>query len=160
MDTVIRSIEKYPRYFVSADGRVFHQLLPELKPGGYMRIKLYHMPYKFKTIMLHRLVAAAWIGPAPTGRHDVDHLDGVRSHNNVTNLEWVTHAENMARARLRGDASKAGEKNPHAKLTEKQVLKIRSRLKAGVPNKTIAAEYHLSSGLVSMIRTRKIWTHI
>jgi len=38
---------------------------------------------------VHRLVALAWIGPAPSPAHRVFHIDGNRSNNAVSNLRWA-----------------------------------------------------------------------
>jgi hypothetical protein len=47
---------------------------------------------------LHRLVAAAFI-PNPNGLPEVNHKDGDKSNNCVSNLEWSTHKNNMRHAR-------------------------------------------------------------
>ena len=50
-----------------------------------------------KTIHTHRLVAAAWL--EPEGDADVvNHIDGVKSNNHYTNLEWCTRARNNEHA--------------------------------------------------------------
>ena len=45
---------------------------------------------------IHRIVAETFLGSIPEG-YDVDHIDGDKSNNCVTNLEIVTHQENMRR---------------------------------------------------------------
>lgn len=45
---------------------------------------------------IHRIVTETFIGYVPKG-YDVDHIDGDKSNNSVTNLEIVTHQENMRR---------------------------------------------------------------
>lgn len=47
---------------------------------------------------VHRLVALAWLGAPPEGKNEVDHLDGDKTNNDVRNLEWVSHSENVRRA--------------------------------------------------------------
>lgn len=50
------------------------------------------------THYIHRLVAKAFL-PTDDERPHVNHIDGDRENNHVTNLEWCTHTENIAHAR-------------------------------------------------------------
>ena len=49
-----------------------------------------------KCMTIHRIVAETFLGTIPK-RYDVDHLDNDKSNNTVTNLEIITHQENMRR---------------------------------------------------------------
>jgi hypothetical protein len=60
---------------------------------GYQQVDLSAAPRR-KTVMLHRVVAGAWIGPRPDGL-EVNHRDGDKQNNAASNLEYVTHAANM-----------------------------------------------------------------
>lgn len=50
-----------------------------------------------KLYTLHRLVALTWCYGHTAEKDEVDHVDGNKLNNNVENLQWVTHDENMRR---------------------------------------------------------------
>lgn len=96
-----RDIEGYEGlYQVSSWGRVrivfcndlYKILNPETTKKGYLRVDLYNGPSR-KHFKVHRLVAKAFI-PNPKNKPQVNHKDGNKKNNSVTNLEWVTDAEN------------------------------------------------------------------
>ena len=62
---------------------------------GYMTVSLGASPRK--TFLVHRLVALAFI-PNPERKPQVNHKDGNRINNNLSNLEWVTNKENNLHA--------------------------------------------------------------
>lgn len=49
------------------------------------------------TKYIHRLMAETFI-PNPQGKCCVNHINGNQCDNHITNLEWVTHSENMKHA--------------------------------------------------------------
>lgn len=66
-------------------------------PYGYMAVSLQLGKGKMQTIRVHRAVADAFI-PNPYNLPQVNHIDGNKKNNNVTNLEWVTEKENTTHA--------------------------------------------------------------
>lgn len=64
--------------------------------NGYCTIKLTVNKIK-KTARIHRLVAEAFI-PNPNNYPFINHIDGNKLNNNVENLEWCNHQQNMEHA--------------------------------------------------------------
>jgi hypothetical protein len=46
-----------------------------------------------KKYLVHRLVALAFL-PNPESKSDVNHIDGARNNNSLSNLDWCTSSEN------------------------------------------------------------------
>jgi len=89
-------------YQVSTDGRVrrwrkkaktWFYLSPISHSGGYLRLKLRNKGND-KDVYIHRLVAEAFI--AHRKDQVVNHIDGDKQNNHVSNLEWVTQRENVS----------------------------------------------------------------
>lgn len=85
-----KAIKDLPGYSISDKGRVKKdstgQIMVLSKNGGYERITI--------SKHVHRLVAEAFIDKPDDSRCWVDHIDGNRSNNDVSNLRWVTPSEN------------------------------------------------------------------
>jgi len=126
-----------------------------LSSNGYLSVS-FTMCSKQKTFNIHRLVAKIFI-KNELNKKDVNHIDGNKFNNNVSNLEWSTRSENLIHAYLIG-LKERGEKHPNAKLTEKQVLQIRSI--KGISHEKIAVNYNVSRKCISKILNRETWKHI
>lgn len=73
------------------DNRKGKQLKPKIDRYGYETIVLTKDGIR-KNYTIHRLVALAFI-PNPENKQTVNHKDGNKRNNNVSNLEWATHKE-------------------------------------------------------------------
>lgn len=94
-----RTVVGFPTHSVSNDGRVRrgpYILKGFLDDKGYPAV---HFGGDMKRI--HRLVAAAFLGPRPDGT-EVRHLNGVRADSRPENLAYGTRAENMQDALTHG----------------------------------------------------------
>lgn len=87
--------------YIEAFGRFFEYRQKSCR-NDYKRIQIV-INGKRKTFGIHRLVAMAFIGVPENYREmDVNHKDGNKSNNHYSNLEWVTHKENMYHAKETG----------------------------------------------------------
>jgi len=71
-----------------------------IQKNGYAYVSL-SFDNTAKTMKVSRLVAMAFI-PNPNNYEDVDHINADKTNNTVSNLEWVTHKENVRRAQALG----------------------------------------------------------
>lgn len=65
--------------------------------SGYRAVELYSDSGESSQHLIHRLVASAFL-PNPYNKPTVNHIDGVKWHNELSNLEWATSAEQHAHA--------------------------------------------------------------
>lgn len=105
----------------------------------------------------------AWIlanGPIPDGIHCLHKCDNRECQNPAhlflgTNLDNI--ADKMAKGRHRGAR---GERSGSAKLTSEHVYQILDRAAAGEKYASIAKDFGVYEGHISMIVTRRTWKHL
>ena len=157
MSEVWRPVSGWP-YDVSDQGQVRRhkgrRLAQHPDGSGYPQVSLMRNGRR-KNKHVHRLVAEAFLGPSNL---HVDHLNGNKLDNRLSNLEYVTISENVLRAQAMGLRKPPpvlrGEKNPLAKLTDFQVLEIRRRAASGVTQSRLASDYGCHRTTVSRIVAR------
>lgn len=132
----------------------------DLRPKrNYLSIRICNKEGKYFRTGIHRLVAQAFI-PNPENKPEVNHIDGNKQNNHVSNLEWTTRSENEKHAYDSGLHCKKGEKNSMAKLTEREVLEIRYLYEQGESIENLTNKYSITfSGIYNVIK-RVTWKHI
>lgn len=79
-----------------------HTLSPGLNGSGYPTVLLMTDERGRRSITVHRVVALTFIGPRPTPKTHIRHLDGNKLNNALSNLAYGTAKENSADIRLHG----------------------------------------------------------
>lgn len=85
------------RYEISNLGNVrCENKLVKCKPmkSGYVRVSIKMDTGYTERFFLHKLVATYFI-ENPENKKEVNHIDGIKNNNIVSNLEWVTPKENQ-----------------------------------------------------------------
>lgn len=104
MEKNFKVIVDYPNYEISDDGTVRNIKTRRIRKdqphsrGKYRVINLSHKGKSTK-MLIHRLVAKTYI-PNPNNYTDVDHIDRNESNNNVSNLRWSSHYDNLGNRRF------------------------------------------------------------
>lgn len=130
--------------------RVYGVCLPGGAPPNYTVIP----------VKAARVIFESVHGPVPDGL-EVNHMDGVKTNDRISNLEAITAAGNIQHAYRTGlNVAKCGEQSSAARLTESQVLEIRRLLSQGIPQRVVAARYGLSQSNVSSIYQRRTWRNV
>lgn len=151
-------------YYVSNYGRFYNDKFKRFIKGrknsdGYLNVSFcidgvqtYHKA--------HRLVAEAFI-PNPNNYPVINHLDGDKTNNNVSNLEWCTSSANRIHAvNVLGCKTGIGVKNVNAKLNDDAVREIRKELSKGVSGVELAMKYNVDPKQISRIKQNKTWRHV
>jgi hypothetical protein len=89
------------------------------------------------------------------------HNDGNHTNDRIVNLRWDTHENNCQDTVNHGKARGAqGEKHSRAKLTDQDVIEIRTLFKRGLTKAELTAIYPVDFSNISRIITRDTWRHI
>lgn len=167
-------------YEASDDGRIRRavppragrELLQSDDGRGYRKVSVCVLG-KEATVVVHRLVAEAFIGPCPAGCV-VNHLDGHKDNNRPENLEYTTPAGNSAHAAATGlapsgtrhgrhtkpEATARGERVNTARLTEDDVREARGLRAAGWTLPQLCARFGIGKSAMHALCTGKNWSHV
>lgn len=101
-----KKIERNQNYSINERGQVRNDSTGKIlsqnlnKSNGYLMVSLWK-DNEGTNYAVHRLLAEAFI-PNPENKPTVDHKDGNRQNNRLTNLRWATYAEQNSRFNTNG----------------------------------------------------------
>lgn len=155
------TIEGYPDYRISTLGRIISLkgeiprfLKPRLNINGYLYVALSENSKCDYNCKIHKLVAGAFL-PNPENKPEINHKDGNKTNNHVSNLEWVTRSENHRHA------IRTGLCIPFkAKITAKQAIEIFKKAHSGHSTQSLSKEYGLNPGAIWHIKNGTQWSKV
>ena len=111
--------------------------------------------------LLHRLLYEHFIGPIPKGL-TVNHRNGIKTDNRLSNLELATHSEQQNHAYALGlqKRAKGEERGGVSKLTDDIVREIRRLYVRRPTMKELGDRFGVSECTISMVLKRKRWSHV
>lgn len=171
---MLQDVLGYEGYYAAAeDGSIYRVKTREGKPicrmvamrikNGYAVAHLCMNAVR-KDVLAHRAVWQAFNGPIPDGLQ-INHKNGVRHDNRLSNLEVVTIRENaIHKYKVNGYRSRGrspeGVRNHAAKLSDDDIRAIRKLAADGVIQKEIGRRFGISQVMAGKIANRKNWSHV
>jgi hypothetical protein len=134
--------------------------LTPLLRNGYLTVGLKQPGEQVVIKYIHRLVAVAFIDN-PENKPCVNHIDGVKTKNNINNLEWCTQKENTAHAIKEGlMVFPKGSQKSWAKLSPELIDRAKSLRESGSTYQQIADLIGVSLSVLHRAVNGKTWKHL
>lgn len=140
------------KYEVDEVGNVFNRktgrkLSQQVCRKGYFSVKL--QGKRFKT---HRLILASFHGEIPKAM-TVNHIDGNKKNNSISNLEWLTNSQNIKHSAIIGLRNyNKKESHPKFKLTKELVSQIENEIRNNAKFSDIKNEHNISETTFYLIK--------
>ena len=154
------------KYSVSEEGEVFshakkgtNKMSPNKDACGYMRVCLCYDD-KQHTPTVHSLIMKTFVGEKPFPKANINHIDGDKNNNSLSNLEYCTYKENHAHAIANGLRNPVGEGNGRSKLTKEKVIVMRHLYDIGNSSNVIARLFMVGYTQSSRVCKRQQWKHV
>lgn len=149
-----KPIPQFSGWMASSDGDVISpsgKQPSQSYADGYARINIWHQGKNTRRYV-HVLVMAAFCGPKPEGMQ-VNHKDGNKKNNRLSNLEYCTPSQNTTHAHANGlvKTKPVGTKHYNHRFSELDVLGMRIMAFNKTPQRKIAREFGTRQATVSAI---------
>jgi hypothetical protein len=161
---------KYTKYSATRDGKVYGPKGQEVKGRqnryGYLQFLVGYYTesgiYTRKTVLKHRFIYEALTGTTLEPIEQINHIDGCKTNNTISNLEVCNASHNVQHAFDTGLAkAKQGSDVPWTTLQEEDIRNIIRDISSSNPtNIDIAVKYNTTVSIVSNIRHKNAWLHV
>lgn len=127
-----------------------------LNTSGYLQVLLHKNGAKIAA-RVHRLVAEAFI-PNPLNKPCVNHINGIKTDNRVSNLEWCTFSENCQHAVMIG-LKRRGHERVDATIKSEEIVKDIRRIyqKETISQRKLAAQFGMSKSSIQLLLANKTY---
>lgn len=157
-------------YTISDQGEVRNKkrnrvIKPKTDKDGYLSVTLcindvcFGNTHYRQTFRVAGLVLREFVGYPPKDIKDptVEHIDGNKSNNAVSNLMWMERSENSSTR----ENKPVGSKNGSAKLSEEDVVKIKHLLQTTkLTMKEIGQMFDVNVSTINNIKRNKSWKEV
>lgn len=156
-------IPNHPAYLINERGEVYNTKTGNLLKNSLSGSSGYRTVFvDGKNRTLHRLLAITFV-PNPDNLPCVNHKDGNKLNNKLSNLEWCSHSRNNKHAYdigLKKYAFTGGEDSAHHKLTTDDVNFIRDNYKPYdkvYGAKPLSIKYGVTPSCITMVVYGNNW---
>lgn len=163
----MKTIPNYSLYCADENGNIYStnykrtgktKIIKPCITGGYLQSMFLRDDGKYCTRKIHYLITLAFFGEREIGI-EVNHKDGNKMNNSISNLEYCTKSENIKHSVINGlQRPRVGSLNGMAKLNEEQVREIRLHAANSGRNygrKALAEKYNVSECTIKEVVTRR-----
>jgi hypothetical protein len=154
-------------YYIQDDGYVYSGvtnkiLSTQLDKDGYVKVRMVDSEGNRHRFSMHRLVMENFKPVEGMENLQVNHIDGNKQNNDISNLEWVTCEENIHHAmRTNLRANQRGRNNGASKLTEEDVLEIIDLLLSkNYTQRQIGNRFGVGADCIGAIKNKRNWAYL
>lgn len=155
------------RYYATDDGHIYSEHLKRniseyFDKDGYKKVRLSNGDGSRKVFSVHRLILETFEPNPNSANLQVNHKDGDKTNNCLSNLEWVTCKENINHGYQLGLYSNIGDNNngDHVLVTQQVLEIIDLLLEHKMTIQAIADKYHVSKFAIESIKYKCTWKHL
>ena len=146
----------FDNYLCNEQGQIYSLISKKIMKthndkDGYQCLRMTVEKGKAVTVKAHRLIAQTFL-PNPENKPFVNHKNGNKKDNTISNLEWCTAKENNTHARKTGLMNDYGTNNTRAVCNDEMLEEIRALIAEGKGNTEIEKITGISNKVISNIR--------
>jgi len=147
---MVKTKEYLGKYIVYSDGKIYSKVKKRFLKKQTMSIGYEAYMLGNKLTYLHRILGECFI-PNPENKSHINHKDGIRNNNDLNNLEWNTHSENLKHAYRELKINKS------TMFSTQDIYDIRN---SKISAKKLCIKYNCAESTIYAIRNKSIGGHL